>query len=132
MPGSRLTTIGRWLRELAYRSGLRQRGRRRVFERHAVWCEARLDVDAGTLHVRVCDVSEGGALLELAEALEPGARAQLRFPLLPGRPAVWCVVQHALPEGRRMGVQFLGDPDDHARLALELVRRHGVAPPVGG
>jgi hypothetical protein len=130
MPGSRLAALRRSLRELAFRTGLRRRPRR-VFARRAVWCEARLDVDAGTLHVRVCDVSGGGALLELAEALVPGARAQLRFPQLPGRPAVWCTVQHALPEGRRMGVRFQGDPDANARLAEELVRRHGAAPPAG-
>lgn len=109
-----------------------RRPQRRAFPRHAVACEARLDIDAGTLHVRVCDVSEGGALLELAEPLDPGARAQLRFPALPGRPAVWCVVQHALREDRRIGVQFRGDADANAELAMALVRLHGVGPPSAG
>ena len=61
---------------------------RRAVARYAVACEARLDVDAGTYHVQVCDISQAGALLVLAEPLEPGARAQLRFPSLEGRPAV--------------------------------------------
>jgi hypothetical protein len=115
------------LGELARRVRLRLRRRqRRAFPRHAVACEARLDIDAGTLHVRVCDVSEGGALLELDDPLEPGARAQLRFPHLPGRPATWCVVQHALRADRRIGVAFLGDADANARLAVVLVRHHGA------
>jgi len=116
-----------WLGELALRAaGLLRRRQRRAFPRHAVSCEARLDIDAGTLHVRVCDVSEGGALLELDDPLEPGARAQLRFPELPGRPAAWCVVQHALHADRRIGVAFLGDADANARLAVVLVRHHGA------
>ncbi len=94
--------------------------------RHAVACEARLDVDAGTFHVQVCDVSERGALLVLDEPLEPGARAQLRFPQLPGRPATWCVVRHASPAERRVGVEFQGDLDASADLAGELVRLHGI------
>jgi hypothetical protein len=123
----------RWLDALRDRlAGLARRARhgwrrpqRRAFQRHAVACEARLDVEAGTLHVRVHDVSEGGALLELDHPLEPGARAQLRFPHLPGRPAAWCVVQHALTRELRMGVQFQGDPEANARLALLVVRLHG-------
>ncbi len=118
------------LRDLALRARQRWgRHQRRVFQRRAVACEARLDIDAGTLHVRVCDISEGGALLELDEPLEPGARAQLRFPDLPGRPAAWCVVQHARPEGRRIGVEFQGDPAVNARLAAALVERHGAPSP---
>jgi hypothetical protein len=128
-----------WLDALRARlAGLASRARhgwrrpqRRAFQRHAVACEARLDVEAGTLHVRVHDVSEGGALLELEHPLEPGARAQLRFPQLPGRPAAWCVVQHALPRELRVGVQFQGDPEANARLALLLVRLHGLPPATG-
>jgi hypothetical protein len=101
---------------------------RRVVPRHAVDCEARLDVDAGTFHVQVCDVSQRGALLVLDEPLQPGARAQLRFPQLPGRPATWCVVRHASPAERRVGVEFQGDLDASAELAGELVRLHGVTP----
>lgn len=121
------------LRELARRARSRwRRPQRRVFVRHPVACEARLDIDVGTLLVRVCDVSGGGALLELDEPLEPGAQAQLRFPHLPGRPAVWCVVRHARRAGRRIGVRFQGDAGANARLAAELVRQHGTAPPATG
>jgi hypothetical protein len=119
----------RWLRRLARRAGLRPRRRRVV--RHAVACQARLDVDAGTFHVRVCDVSPAGALLVLDVPLEPGARAQLRFPDLPGRPAAWCLVRHASPAEGRVGVEFQGDQAAHARLAEELVRRYAVRPPDG-
>ena len=126
-PATWLDAARVWLRELALRARQRwRRPQRRVFLRHAVACEARLDIEAGTLHVRVCDVSEGGALLELDEPLEPGARAQLRFPDLPGRPAAWCVVQHALRQDRRIGVEFQGDADANARLAVVLVRVHGA------
>jgi PilZ domain len=129
----RLDALRARLRDLAHRArhGWR-RPQRRAFLRHAVDCEARLDVEAGTLHVRLRDVSEGGALLELADPLEPGARAQLRFPHLPGRPAVWCVVQHAVAQDLRFGVQFQGDPEANARLALILVRLHGRPPATGG
>jgi hypothetical protein len=126
-PATWLDAARVWLRELALRARQRwRRPQRRVFLRHAVACEARLDIEAGTLHVRVCDVSEGGALLELDEPLEPGARAQLRFPDLPGRPATWCVVQHALRQGRRIGVEFQGDDAANARLAVTLVRVYGA------
>lgn len=102
---------------------LRQRQRR--FLRHTVDCEARLDVAEGTHVVRVCDISEGGALLELDHPMEPGARARLRVPHLPDRPTAWCVVRHASRETRRVGVQFEGDRAATERLAAELVRRHG-------
>ncbi len=112
------------------RRWLKQRQRR--FLRHPVDCEARLDVDEGTHLVRVCDISEGGALLELDHPLQPGARARLRLPHLPDRPTAWCVVRHASRETRRVGVQFEGDPTATARLAVELVRRHGSSPPATG
>ena len=105
------------------RRWLQQRQRR--FLRHPVDCEARLDVTEGTHLVRVCDISEGGAMLVLDCQLEPGARAQLRLPQLPDRPTAWCVVRHASRETRRVGVQFEGDPAATERLAAELVRRHG-------
>lgn len=125
-PVSWLGAARTWLRELALRAGRRWRwSRRRVVPRHAVACEARLDVDAGTFHVRVCDISHLGALLVLDEPLLPGARAQLRFPNLPGRPAAWCLVRHASPEEGRVGVEFQGDLAAHAQLAEELVRRFG-------
>jgi hypothetical protein len=108
----------RWLRE-----------QQRRFLRHVVDCEARLDVDSGTHRVRICDISEGGALLELDYPLEPGARAQLRVPTLPGRLTAWCLVRHASRETRRVGVQFEGEPADNARLAAELVRESGTARP---
>jgi hypothetical protein len=41
------------------------------------------------------------------------------------------VVQHAVPRELRVGVQFQGDPEANARLALLLVRLHGL-PPVTG
>jgi hypothetical protein len=100
--------------------------RQRRYLRQPVACEARLDVDEGTHGVRICDVSEGGALLELDHPLKPGARAQLRIPHLPGRPTTWCVVRHASREQGRVGVQFVGDPAAHAALAAELIRHHGV------
>jgi hypothetical protein len=119
-----------WLRRVALRARRRWlRPQQRVSQRHAVACEARLDIDAGTLHVMVRNVSEGGALLELDEPLEPGARAQLRFPHLPGRPATWCLVQHALRQGRRIGVEFQGDAGANSRLAAELIRLHGTPGP---
>jgi hypothetical protein len=105
------------------RRWLKQRQRR--FLRHPVDCDARLDVEAGTHLVHVCDISEGGALLELDNPLEPGARAQLRFPQLPGCPAAWCLVRHASREKGRVGVQFDGDPAETARLAAALVRWRG-------
>jgi PilZ domain len=108
---------------LEERRWLRQRQRR--FLRHPVDCEARLDVAEGTHLVRVRDISEGGALLELDRPLEPGARAQLRLPQLPDRPTAWCVVRHASLETRRVGVQFEGDPAVAALLAAELVRLYG-------
>ena len=86
-----------------------------------VACEARLDVEEGTHPVRVCDISEGGALLELDHPLQPGVRAQLRFPDLPGRPSAWCLVRHTSPEKGRVGVQFDGDPAANARLAAGVV-----------
>jgi hypothetical protein len=116
--------------EAALRDELRWlRQRQRRYLRQPVACEARLDVDEGTHRVRVCDVSEGGALLELDHPLQPGARAQLRFPDLPGRPSAWCLVRHASREQGRVGVQFDGDPADHAQLAEELVRQHGTLAP---
>jgi hypothetical protein len=116
--------------EAALRDELRWlRQRQRRYHRHAVRCEARLDVDEGTYLVLLCDLSEGGALLELDQPLEPGARAQLRFPQLPGRPATWCQVRHASSETGRIGVQFSGDAAANAALAAELLRLHGAAPP---
>jgi hypothetical protein len=103
--------------------------RQRRYLRQPVAFEASLDVDEGTHRVRVCDVSEGGALLELDHPLQPGARAQLRFPDLPGRPSAWCLVRHASREQGRVGVQFEGDPAACARLAAELVRLHGTLAP---
>jgi hypothetical protein len=104
----------------------------RRFLRHPVDCEARLDVDSGTHRVRICDISEGGALLELDDPLEPGARAQLRVPHLPDRPTARCVVRHASRATRRIGVQFEGEPTANARLA-ELVCGAAASPPyIGG
>jgi hypothetical protein len=115
--------------EAALRDELRWlKQRQRRYLRHPVRCEARLDVDEGTYTVLVCDVSEGGALLELDQPLEPGARAQLRFPQLPGRPATWCLVRHASLEARRIGVQFSGDAAANAGLAGELLRLQGPSP----
>jgi len=104
---------------------LKQRQRR--YHRQPISCEARLDVDEGTHVVMVCDISEGGALLELDQPLVPGARAQLRFPQLPGRPTTWCLVRHASLETRRIGVQFSGDPVANAWLVAEVVRLQGRA-----
>jgi hypothetical protein len=107
--------------------GRRPPPQRRAVARYAVACEARLDVDAGTYHVQVCDISQAGALLVLAEPLEPGARAQLRFPLLDGRPAAWCVVRHVSASEGRVGVEFQGDLEASADLAEQLVRRYGTS-----
>jgi hypothetical protein len=116
--------------EAALRDELRWlRVRQRRYLRQPVAFEARLDVDEGTHRVRVCDISEGGALLELEHPLQPGARAQLRFPDLPGRPSTWCLVRHASPAQGRVGVQFDGDPAASARLASELIRLHGTLAP---
>lgn len=114
--------------EAALRDELRWlKQRQRRYLRRPVSCEARLDVDEGTHLVLICDISEGGALLELDQPLEPGARAQLRFPQLQGRPATWCLVRHASLGTRRIGVQFIGNAAANAGLAAELLRLHGAA-----
>jgi hypothetical protein len=116
--------------EAALRDELRWlRVRQRRYQRQPISFEARLDVDDGTHPVRVRDISEGGALLELDHPLQPGAQAQLRFPDLPGRPCAWCRVRHASPETGRVGVQFEGDPAENARLAAELIRLSGTLAP---
>jgi len=116
--------------EAALRDELRWlKQRQRRYQRHLIACAARLDVDEGTYQVLVCDISEGGALLELDQPLEPGARAQLRFPQLPGRPATWCLVRHASRPAGRIGVQFSGDAAANAALAAELLRLHGASSP---
>jgi c-di-GMP-binding flagellar brake protein YcgR len=108
------------------------RRRQRRYLRQPVAFEARLDVDEGTHRVRVCDISEGGALLELDHPLQPGAKAQLRFPDLPGRPSAWCLVRHASRQKGRVGVQFDGDPAASRALAAELVRLFGTQAPGTG
>lgn len=100
----------------------------RAYERHPVDLAATLVFPGGLLPTRVVDVSEGGALLELAHPPPPGTRGTLVFTGLGDQPSLPCVVRHALPDAPRVGVEFLADRDA-ARRASDGIRRLGATAP---
>jgi flagellar biosynthesis protein FlhG len=97
----------------------------RSYERHPVELAATLIYPGGLLPVRVKDVSETGALLELERPPPAGTRVTLVFNGQGEQPTLACVVRHADPAGRRAGVEFLTDPDA-ARRASDAIRRAGA------
>ena len=85
--------------------------------------------DATVLHGHVYDISEGGARIELDEALAPGENVTVDL-ALPGGPAgfrvrgrvVWVNDEADDPGPRRMALRFdgFGGGDDRERLARYL------------
>lgn len=97
----------------------------RAYERHPVDLSATLVYPGGLLPVRLRDVSESGALLELDRPPPAGTRVTLVFTGLGEQPSLACVVRHASPEGRRAGVEFLAGRDE-GRRAADGIRRAGA------
>jgi hypothetical protein len=95
-------------------------GYERATQRHAVDLPATLIFPAGVVTVRVRDVSQGGALIELARPPAPGTRATLVLGTLPDQPSLPCVVRHAEPSVGRCGVEFVADRGAAAR-AVEAI-----------
>ncbi len=97
----------------------------RAYERHPVDLSATLVYPGGLLPVRLRDVSESGALLEVDRPPPAGTRVTLVFTGLADQPSMPCVVRHASPEGRRAGVEFMAGPEE-ARRAADGIRRAGA------
>lgn len=96
----------------------------RAYERHPVDLGATLVYPGGLLPVRLRDVSETGALLELERPPPPGTRVTLVFTGVGEQPSLPCVVRHADPAARRAGVEFLAEREA-GRRAAEGIRRAG-------
>lgn len=94
----------------------------RAYERHPVDLAATLVYPGGLLPVRVRDVSETGALLEVERPPPAGTRVTLVFTGQGEQPSVACVVRHADPAARRAGVEFLADREA-SRQAADGIRR---------
>lgn len=87
---------------------------------------AALDAKHGASPVRVCEVSLGGALVNLdglPELLSVGDRAELRFDALPERPRIPIVVRHVHETDRLAGVQFLVEGDLPAMVVEAASRK---------
>jgi flagellar biosynthesis protein FlhG len=97
----------------------------RASARHPVDLGATLIYPGGLASVRVKDVSETGALLELERPPLVGARVTLVLSQLSEQPSMACVVRHASPETRRAGVEFIAPPDA-ARSLAERIRGAGA------
>jgi flagellar biosynthesis protein FlhG len=97
----------------------------RAYERHAVDLAATLVYPGGLLPVRLRDVSETGALLELERPPPAGTRITLVFTGLGEQPSLPCVVRHASADARRAGVEFLADREA-GRRAADGIRRVGA------
>jgi hypothetical protein len=77
--------------------------------------------------VKVHEVSLGGALIDLPQALSVGDRCELCFGDLPERPSLPVVVRHVRENDRLAGVQFLieGDlPEQVVAAASRPRKRH--------
>lgn len=98
---------------------------RRSLERRPVSCYAILHTSDGAATVRVRDLSSVGAGLELTRPPVVGARVQIEFPGLLGRPTVAAVVRHASDE--RAGVEFVRGGETAAKVAQEVVRCFGTS-----
>lgn len=97
----------------------------RAYERHPVDLAATLVYPGGLLPVRLRDVSESGALLELDRPPPAGTRVTLVFTGLGEQPSLACLVRHADPEARRAGVEFVAGRED-GRRAADGIRRAGA------
>jgi flagellar biosynthesis protein FlhG len=97
----------------------------RAYERHPVDLSATLVYPGGLLPVRLRDVSETGALLELERPPPAGTRVTLVFTGLGEQPSLPCVVRHADVGSRRAGVEFLADREA-GRRAADGIRRVGA------
>lgn len=90
---------------------------------------AALDVNNGASPVRICEVSLGGALVNLdgmSAGLSVGDHAELCFDALPERPRIPVVVRHVHETDRLAGVQFLIEGDLPAMVveAASRKKRH--------
>jgi hypothetical protein len=101
--------------------------RRARLERLPVECVAVLRAGRRTAAVRVRDVSVGGALVEVDDPPEVGAKVRLELSGLDGEPDVPCIVRHREPERRTAGLEFLIRQATEGReLRDQLVARFGV------
>ncbi len=99
----------------------------RASERHPVDLPATFVYPGGLLPVRLRDVSETGALLELDRPPPAGTRATLVFTGLGDQPSLPCVVRHASAPTRRAGVEFVAAPEAGRRAAEGIRRLSAVA-----
>jgi flagellar biosynthesis protein FlhG len=104
--------------------------------RYSVDWAARLVVGDKSHDVRVLDVSNTGAAIEVFAPMRAGDRAMLCFDQLQGQPAVEVEVKNVVPTVRRIGVSFesLGEVTSRlvaaaSALAATTARR-GEEPPV--
>jgi len=97
----------------------------RAYERHPVDLPATLVYPGGLLQVRLRDVSETGALLEVDRPPPAGTRVTLVFTGLGEQPSLACVVRHADAGSRRVGVEFVADREA-GRRAADGIRRAGA------
>jgi hypothetical protein len=98
-------------------------GRNVRLPRLEVRCPARLQIGARAYAVRLCDISEGGAKVEMRTAIKKLSSVTLSLPDLP--PAAGYV---RWVEGLRVGIGF-EEPLPHEVLARWVESRHGVAHP---
>jgi flagellar biosynthesis protein FlhG len=96
----------------------------RAYERHPVDVAATLVYPGGLLPVRLKDVSETGALLEVDRPPPAGTRITLVF-AGQGEPSVACMVRHGDAGVRRAGVEFLLE-GEAARRTADGIRRMGA------
>jgi MinD-like ATPase involved in chromosome partitioning or flagellar assembly len=89
---------------------------RRKHTRYPVDWAARLVLEDRATEVRVLDVSEAGAAVEVFSGLRTGDQAVLCFTQLPGQPALPVLVRNVLPGIRRVGMSFVERSEVSARL----------------
>jgi MinD-like ATPase involved in chromosome partitioning or flagellar assembly len=102
-------------------------GYRRKHTRYPVDWAARLVLEDRATEVRVLDVSETGAAVEVFAGLRVGDQAVLCFDQLPGQPALPVAVRNVLPGIRRVGVSFIERSEVSSRLVAAAAALAGTA-----
>jgi flagellar biosynthesis protein FlhG len=84
--------------------------------RHPVDWAARLIIDGKPTDVRVLDVSQTGAAIEVFGPIRAEDRGTLCFDQLQGQPSIEIVVKNVVPAVRRVGVSFEAPGEVTSRL----------------
>ena len=97
---------------------------RRHWRRVTFFCEALLEgIDVSHAHVRIADLSVGGAFIDARTVLPPGALVNVRFTLLNQEVAATAEIRYSMP-GMGMGLRFVELSSDARDLIARFVEGH--------